>query len=673
MKVGGMKSYNLEFTSILELKDFLEKYIPQDNKNILLQMFVGNSNTFVLESIIKIIKEHNRDIKIIGTSTDGEILEHCILKGQIVLSFSIFEKTNLRLNYVPINDSFESGKELAKKVIKKETKLVIIFADGLHTNGEEFLKGFESIDNSVMIAGGLSGDNALFIDTVQIADEKISDKFAVAVSFDNEDLIVNNGYNFGWRGMGKDFTITKSHKNVVEEIDNKPVLEIFNDYLGEIVTKELPRIGVEIPFILEKDGEIVARACIGKNKNKLIFAGNIEEGKKVRFTMPSVQLNQEDNFKSIEKLTKNPVETIFVYSCMARRKSLRKQVVMEMEAFSQVSNLSGFFTYGEFFSKKQENGYTYMFFNETTTFVIISEGGNSHTHEIKITKNLENSDLCLLKEALVNFINKTTDELYETNKKLEQKVKEEVEKNLKKNLLIQQQAKHAQMGEMISMIAHQWRQPLNVIALYASNLELDAEMEELKEEGVLETVNNIKKQTQKMSQIIDSFAEFIKPETKKKVFLLKEVIDKSMDIMEAQLKARGIELIINEVKENIYICGYQTLLEQVIINLVSNARDAFEGKKQNKKIEISCQKENEKIILKVKDNVKGGIPKEVQDRIFNPYFTTKGTKGTGLGLYMSKQIIEDKFDGKIYFNSDENGTIFIIELCGSSLDVDNCH
>ena len=154
MKVCGMKSYNLEFTSILELKDFLEKYIPKDNKNILLQMFVGNSNTFVLESIIKVIKEHNRDIKIIGTSTDGEILENFILKGQIVLSFSIFEKTNLRLNYVKIEDSYESGQELAKKVIKKDTKLVIIFADGISTNGEEFIKGFESIDNSVMIAGG---------------------------------------------------------------------------------------------------------------------------------------------------------------------------------------------------------------------------------------------------------------------------------------------------------------------------------------------------------------------------------------------------------------------------------------------------------------------------------------------------------------------------------------
>jgi len=473
--------------------------------------------------------------------------------------------------------------------------------------------------------------------------------------------------------MGKDFTITKSDKNVVEEIDNKPVLEIFNDYIGEIVTKELPRIGVEIPFVFEQDGEVIARACIGKDNNKLIFAGNLKEGIKVRFGMPSVELNMEDNNKNASKIHTKPVESIFIYSCMARRKAIKNQVLKELELFSTISNISGFFTYGEFFSKKVENGYKYMFFNETTTFVTISEGKNYINKELPVIVDVDKSDLNLLKEALINFINKTTDELYEINKKLEQKVKEEVEKNLKKNLLIQQQSKHAQMGEMISMIAHQWRQPLNVIALYASNLELDAEMAELNKDDVLEAVNNIKKQTQKMSQIIDSFAEFIKPETKKKVFLLKEVIDKSMDIMGAQLKARGIELIINEAKENIYICGYQTLLEQVIINLVSNARDAFEDKKQDKKIEISCQKDNDKVILKVKDNVKGGIPKEVQDRIFNPYFTTKGAKGTGLGLYMSKQIIEDKFDGKIYFNSDENGTTFIIELKGSSLDIDNCH
>jgi len=667
-----MKTYNTNFVSIDELKFFLKEYIPTDKKNILLQMFIGNNNSFVIKNIISIVKQHNSNIKIIGTGTDGEVIENSILTSSVVLSFTIFEKTELSIDYVKIDDSFNAGVELAKKIVTSKTKAVIIFADGLHTNGEEFLKGFESINNSVLIAGGLSGDNSLFIDTLQVIDETISDKLAVAVALNSDDLILHNGYNFGWRGIGRDFTITKSNKNIVEEIDNKPILKIYEEYLGKPVTNELPRIGVEIPFVFEKDGIKIARACVGRDKNKLIFAGNLEEGTKIRFSMPSFELNGED-IKNIASLSSYPVETIFIYSCMARRKSIKKQILVELEVLSELSNLSGFFTYGEFFSKKLDNGkYKYFLFNETSTFLTLSEGGSFINRNVNLNIEVDKNDLCLLKEALINFINKTTDELYEINHKLEERVQKEVEENIRKNLLLQQQSKQAQMGEMISMIAHQWRQPLNVIALHAANLELDIEFGELKVEEVMKVVKQIKEQTQKMSKIIDSFTDFIKPDVKKEVFSIKQTIKKALDIMEAQLKARGIDIIINFSDEEIHLCGYQTLFEQVIINLISNARDAFETSKQDEKlIKISCKREK-KVFIYVQDNVEGGIPKKIQDRIFNPYFTTKGTKGTGLGLYMSKQIIEDKFKGRIYFKSSKRGTNFIIELDGESLDIQNC-
>lgn len=228
---------------------------------------------------------------------------------------------------------------------------------------------------------------------------------------------------------------------------------------------------------------------------------------------------------------------------------------------------------------------------------------------------------------------------------------------------MQHQSKQAQMGEMISMIAHQWRQPLNVIALLVADIELNLQMGDMDKDNILEDVKSIKKQTQKMSKIINTFADFIKPDVKKVKFKLAEVIEKSMDIMHAQLKARGIDIIIKYPDEPVELFGYVTLFEQVIINLVSNARDAFDEKKQDKKIiKINYKKEKDKVVMEVEDNVEGGIAEDIQDKIFNPYFTTKGPKGTGLGLYMSKQIIEDKFNGKIYFKTNKNGTKFIIEL-----------
>jgi signal transduction histidine kinase/small ligand-binding sensory domain FIST len=650
-----MKTFNLVFSSIEELKTFLEKNIKNE-KNVLLQIFSSYQEVFIIKEIIKTVKEYNKNVAIIGTTTDGEIFESSFFEYKIVLSFTIFEKTSLKISYVKINDnyknieklddiskenidgSYKAGAELAKKAVGKDTKAVIIFADGLNTNLENFLQGFESINNSVMLAGGLSGDNAIFHETLQIVDDKIDSSLAVAVSLNSKELIVNNGYNFGWRGIGKDFTITKSYKNIVEEIDNKPVLEIYREYLGEKIVKALPKIGVEIPFVYKKENELIARAVVNKKENKLIFAGNLKTGTKVRFAMPSIEENEKDLKKNIQLLRQIPIESIFVYSCMARRRTEPKMINMELNNFSHFSNTSGFFTYGEIFSKKTENGYKYFAFNETTTFLILSEGGNY------INKNLEifieeKDENCLAKEALINFINKTTDELYKINKELEKKVEVAVEENIRKNLLLQQQSKQAQMGEMVSMIAHQWRQPLNVISLFANNIELDIQMGEIDKNSILETVKNIKKQTQKMSEIINSFADFIKPDVKKVKFLLKDVLQKSMEIMYAQLKARGIDIHIEYSDETIEIEGYITLLEQVIINLVSNARDEFERTKQDKKIiTINCKKENNFAIIEIEDNVEGGIPKKIQDKIFNPYFTTKGVKGTGLGLYMLSLI-----------------------------------
>jgi hypothetical protein len=253
-----MKTFNLVFSSIEELKTFLEKNIKNE-KNVLLQIFSSYQEVFIIKEIIKTVKEYNKNVAIIGTTTDGEIFESIFFEYKIVLSFTIFEKTSLKISYVKINDnyknieklddiskeniggSYKAGAELAKKAVGKDTKAVIIFADGLNTNLEDFLNGFESINNSVMLAGGLSGDNALFHETLQIVDDKIDTSLAVAVSLNSNELIVNNGYNFGWKGIGKEFTITKSYKNIVEEVDNKPILEIYREYLGEKNSKSIAK------------------------------------------------------------------------------------------------------------------------------------------------------------------------------------------------------------------------------------------------------------------------------------------------------------------------------------------------------------------------------------------------------------------------------------------------
>jgi len=153
----------------------------------------------------------------------------------------------------------------------------------------------------------------------------------------------------------------------------------------------------------------------------------------------------------------------------------------------------------------------------------------------------------------------------------------------KKDHLFLQQSKLAQMGEMIGMIAHQWRQPLNAISAEAINLSIMSELGELKDEELQRSCDFIQKQCQKMSETINSFMDFIKQEKHKKEFVVQNVVKDTISILEAQFKNRNISLEIEELhKEEIKLLGYKNLLEQVLLTIFSNARDAFEERKIDK-------------------------------------------------------------------------------------------
>ncbi len=253
-------------------------------------------------------------------------------------------------------------------------------------------------------------------------------------------------------------------------------------------------------------------------------------------------------------------------------------------------------------------------------------------------------------------------ELEIVNRTLENRIKKEVEKNREKERYLLQQNRLAQMGELISMIAHQWRQPLSSISSISSALELKAELGNLKKEFILKSVESIKKYVTYLSTTIDDFRAFFKDDKKKQKTTIKQIVDNSLAIIGDELKHKNIKLItkINTTEE---ISVYANELQQVLINLIKNAEDAlFENGIENKEIKIEAYEDEKKIVLSVEDNA-GGIPDEVKFKIFDPYFSTKLKKdGTGLGLYMSKIIVEEHSHGRLYFKNTNKGARFLIEL-----------
>ena len=224
------------------------------------------------------------------------------------------------------------------------------------------------------------------------------------------------------------------------------------------------------------------------------------------------------------------------------------------------------------------------------------------------------------------------------------------------------QSRHAAMGEMISMIAHQWRQPISIISMVANNMILDAEFEELSKENYIEHANDIVQQTEYLSKTIDDFRNFFRPNKEKDVVKVEDVIEEANKIIGKSLESHSVELLIKN-GNGIEIKTYSRELLQVFINLLKNSKEALvETQSKNRKIDVVIDNTQDYIITTLCDNG-GGIDDEHIDKVFEPYFSTKDEKnGTGLGLYMSKTIIEKHMHGTISVKNVGEGVCFKISL-----------
>jgi len=241
----------------------------------------------------------------------------------------------------------------------------------------------------------------------------------------------------------------------------------------------------------------------------------------------------------------------------------------------------------------------------------------------------------------VDYLTKPIDEnQFLSRIKLYTKLIKTVDENRRKDKILSEQSKMASMGEMIGNIAHQWRQPLSVISTAASGIQVQKEFENLTDDFLNDMLCKINNSTQYLSQTIDDFRDFIKGDTKSSIFNVSSYLDKALIIEESIIKNNSLQ-IIKEVDENITINTFGNLFLQVIINILNNAKDALQNVSEDERlIFIKLSKNKDKVILTIEDNG-GGIENDVLPKIFDAYFTTKHkSQGTGLGLYMTYNMIK---------------------------------
>ncbi len=292
---------------------------------------------------------------------------------------------------------------------------------------------------------------------------------------------------------------------------------------------------------------------------------------------------------------------------------------------------------------------------ENTPKVAKIEGEDGKIHLFRVNINEKRSDENLYSITLTDI---TEVEAYKSE------LQEKIKKIKEKQQILIQNSKMASMGEMIANIAHQWRQPLNSLSALNTVLMMDYEDNgRLTQEEIAQFKEESSQYIHKMSSTIDDFRNFFSPTKEKEQFVVSDAIKESIKFVKDSYSDSNVELIDRTQDGDTQMCSYKNELMQVIMILLNNSRDAVVGNKIEKpQVIVDLLHRDAKIEIRVKDNG-GGIDEVIMDRIFEPYFTTKfKSDGTGVGLYMSKMIIEDSIGGELVLENDDDGVLATLIL-----------
>lgn len=351
-----MKIYQHKIVSLNDIDTIDIPFAPQ-------VFFLFASPTFpATPEFVKRLNEKFKNTISIGCSTAGEIMGNEVLDSTITLTAVKFDKTTLRTTDIDLTtydlDCFAAGNEISEKLIDKDLRHIFILSDGLNVNGAELVKGLHSkIDKSISITGGLAGDGANFENTFVIHNDNVQSKKIVALGLYGPDLKIGFGSKGGWDSFGIERLVTKSHNNVLYELDGQPALELYKSFLGD-KAKDLPSSGLLFPLSMRDENNKIPVVrtilSVDEAENSLTFAGNIPQGSYVRLMKANID-RIIDGAGQSALVTKDKTEyqhqLAFLISCVGRRLVMKQLVEEEVEAVNEVLgdgvHTTGFYSYGE--------------------------------------------------------------------------------------------------------------------------------------------------------------------------------------------------------------------------------------------------------------------------------------------------------------------------------------
>ncbi|MFH2059673.1 MAG: FIST N-terminal domain-containing protein [Pseudomonadota bacterium] len=358
-----------------------------DSQNSLVLIFGSSKLKNQTDLFEQIRSKFTRSI-IMGCSTSGEIYKSEVFDDSLSIAVTRFDKTSLKFVTAPISigdESFEAGKKLANELYKENLKAIFILSEGININGTELVRGVNSIiPDKTVISGGLAGDGTDFMETWILKDNKPVTNHVSMVGFYGDKIEISTGSVGGWKAFGPERKITKSHANILYELDHQPALNLYKKYLGE-KADELPVSALRFPLSLksefmDRSGIVRTVLSVDEKKQSMTFAGDMPENSITQLMHASFDNLIEGAAQAAEQAKiknedmNSPVLSIAI-SCVGRRLVLGGQVEDEIEvvldSLEIPVNQIGFYSYGEIAPNKTGKCDLH---NQTMTLTIIKEG-----------------------------------------------------------------------------------------------------------------------------------------------------------------------------------------------------------------------------------------------------------------------------------------------------------
>ncbi|HEX5330651.1 PAS domain S-box protein [Sulfuricurvum sp.] len=413
-----MKLLNHLYQNYDELERFCTLHDLEREKSVLIQLFGSDQSNETLYRIRSEICSLMPHASLIATTSGGNIDHGMIVDSHVTLSFSIFERTDVRAVGYKSQNLKTLIDDLAENYVKDDTKLLIVFANMFRLDSALFMDMLARRFPNCNVAGGNSGNDFPFMHC-EVFSTDVDDCDVVVAALSSIALEVRTEHLLNIQTIGQEMEVTKASGNVVYEINHQSPLALYAHYLGDDVAENILKFWNEFGLIF-KIGDIdVARAVVSfdKESGSITFAGGISEGTSVKFGYANIEHIEKLNHQILSRQFNHKKEAIYVYSCGARRQILGKYYKDELSILDQIAPTTGFMTYGEFFHDAHTCRNALL--NMTTTIAVLSENPLNDLLTINPINREKNQQEIAIK-ALTTLVTKTSEDLDRNINYLEQ-------------------------------------------------------------------------------------------------------------------------------------------------------------------------------------------------------------------------------------------------------------